>query len=150
MTPPQDQPAVLGPTERSLPIALLRAREAVMEPVREMLSQSRISEQKWRVLRVVAESGPVEQTVIASRACLLLPSLTRIIRSMEADGLLSRKPGEQDRRKSFVTITDKGLGVIDKHAAQSVALFRSLEKRFGKDNLDALLDLLDKLQKTPF
>jgi len=39
----------LGSTDRSLPIALLRARETVMEPVRDMLSESGISEQKWRV-----------------------------------------------------------------------------------------------------
>ena len=48
------------PTDRSLPIALLRAREKVMEPVREILAHSNISEQKWRVLRVVDEAGPVE------------------------------------------------------------------------------------------
>ena len=49
-------------TDRSLPIALLRAREAVMEPVRDMLAASGLSEQKWRVLRVVDEAEALEQS----------------------------------------------------------------------------------------
>ena len=40
-------------TGRSLPIALLRARETVMGPIRDMLTTSGVNEQKWRVLRVV-------------------------------------------------------------------------------------------------
>jgi len=135
-------------TSRSLPIALLRARETVMEPVRAMLAQSGISEQKWRVLRVVEESGPLEQTAIADMACLLLPSLTRIIRSLETDGLLQRAPNTADRRKSMVTITARGRALIREHAPQSNAIFARIEAQFGPRNLETLLDLLDELQKT--
>jgi homoprotocatechuate degradation regulator HpaR len=135
-------------TDRSLPIALLRARETVMLPIREMLSRSNISEQKWRVLRVVSESGPMDQTLIAERACLLLPSLTRIIKAMEQDALLVRTPGADDKRKSMVTITQKGQGIIDTHAAESNALFQKLQKDFGREDMRTLLNLLEKLQNT--
>ena len=133
-------------TQRSLPIALLRARETIMEPVREMLSRSQISEQKWRVLRVVQEIGPVEQTVIAKRACLLLPSLTRLMHAMESDGLLTREASTEDRRKSIVSITDKGRALIAEHASESTALFDRIEAQFGQHKIEHLLDLLDELQ----
>jgi homoprotocatechuate degradation regulator HpaR len=136
----------LRQTKRSLPIALLRARETIMEPVRDMLLRSQISEQKWRVLRVVEEIGPVEQTVIAKRACLLLPSLTRLMHAMEHDGLLTRKPGTSDRRKSIVSITLKGRALIEEHAGESVALFDKIEDQFGGEKLEQLLDLLEDLQ----
>lgn len=139
----------LTPTTRSLPIALLRARETVMEPVREMLTRSNISEQKWRVLRVLAEAGPLEQTAISQKACLLLPSLTRILRAMEADGQVSRVADRIDRRKSIVTITPAGLQIIDEHSSESKAIRNTLENNFGKAELETLLDLLEKLQKTP-
>ena len=42
-------------TDRSLPIALLRARERVMGPIRALLSGADLTEQQWRVLRVVQE-----------------------------------------------------------------------------------------------
>lgn len=143
-TPPPS--SEMRSTDRSLPIALLRARETVMLPIREMLSRSNISEQKWRVLRVVSESGPMDQTLIAKRACLLLPSLTRIIKAMEHDGLLVRTPGSDDKRKSMVTITAEGQAIIDTHAVESNLLFQNLQKEFGREDMRTLLDLLEKLQ----
>lgn len=117
-----------------------------MGPVREMLSRSQISEQKWRVLRVVEEAGPIEQTAIAQMASLLLPSLTRLLVAMENDGLLVRKPSETDRRKSMVAITQKGHDLIQEHASESTALFADFEAKFGKEKLEELLDLLEDLQ----
>ena len=125
-------------TRRSLPIALLRARETVMGPIREMLSQSDINEQKWRVLRVLDERGPCELTQVAKDACLLLPSLTRIIRAMEEEGLASRSTDEVDRRKT--------IALIVAHLAESNAIFARLERDFGHEKLEELLDLLDELQ----
>lgn len=132
-------------TNRSLPIALLRARETVMAPIRVMLSQSGISEQKWRVIRVLEEAGPMEQTALAKEACLLLPSLTRMLQSMEEEGLLTRAPDEQDRRKSIVQITRAGRKVLSDHAASSAAIAAELEARYGADKLETLLDMLDDL-----
>jgi homoprotocatechuate degradation regulator HpaR len=133
-------------TRRSLPIALLRARETVMGPIREMLSQSDINEQKWRVLRVLDERGPCELTQVAKDACLLLPSLTRIIRAMEEEGLATRATDPEDRRKTIATITDAGRALIVAHLAESNAIFARLERGFGHEKLEELLDLLDELQ----
>jgi len=133
-------------TRRSLPIALLRARETVMGPIREMLSQSDINEQKWRVLRVLDERGPCELTQVAKDACLLLPSLTRIIRAMEEEGLATRATDPEDRRKTIATITDAGRALIVAHLAESNAIFARLERDFGHEKLEELLDLLDELQ----
>ena len=136
-------------TARSLPIALLRARESVMGPIRDMLAQSAITEQKWRVLRVLDESGPCEQTALAQQACLLLPSLTRMLQSMQAEGLVVRAPGDVDRRKSIVSITAAGRAVLRDHAADSAAIFADLESRFGAERLELLLDLLGELAEPP-
>ncbi len=117
-----------------------------MGPIREMLSHSDINEQKWRVLRVLEERGPSELTVVAKEACLLLPSLTRIIRAMEEEGLASRATDPDDRRKSIATITEAGRALIVAHMAESNAIFARLERDFGRDKLEQLLDLLDELQ----
>ncbi len=42
-------------TGRSLPIALLRARESLMARFRPMLAAHGFTEQQWRVLRIVGE-----------------------------------------------------------------------------------------------
>lgn len=134
-------------TSRSLPIALLRARETVMGPIREMLAASGINEQKWRILRVLDEAGPLELTHLAAEACLLLPSLTRMIRVMQDEGLVVRQTPPSDRRKGIVAITDAGRQVILDHAASSQNLVAALQASFGAERLEVLLDLLDDLQK---
>ncbi|MFZ1816242.1 MAG: homoprotocatechuate degradation operon regulator HpaR [Rhizobiaceae bacterium] len=140
-------PPSFGPTGRSLPIALLRARETIMIPIREMLQASGISEQQWRVLRVVDEAGEIEQSAIAQAACLQLPSLTRILRSMEGAGLVSRRTDEVDRRRTLVRISPAGKQLLASHRAHNAAIFTRLETAFGRERLDALLDLLDDLQQ---
>ncbi len=116
-----------------------------MGPIREMLAQSGINEQKWRVLRVLDEEGPMEQTALAARACLLLSSLTRILKTMEGEGLLSREADRADRRKSIVSVTDKGRGLIRTHLPEAEALFAALTARYGAERMEELLDLLEEL-----
>lgn len=139
-------PAPLRPTGRSLPIALLRARENVMGPIREMLAPAGVSEQKWRLLRVLQESGPLDLTALASEACLLLPSLTRMVRPLEAEGLIHRSVPPDDRRRVVMAITPAGAALLAAHAERSAAIFARLERRFGPDRLEQLLDLLEALQ----
>ena len=118
-----------------------------MGPFREMLSESGISEQKWRVMRVVDESEPVAQARIAEAACLMLPSLTRILKSMEQEGYLAREVSESDRRTTMVSLTKKGRGLIAQHSGKSKEIAENLAETYGRERLDHLLDLLDELHE---
>lgn len=132
---------------RSLPIALLRARETVMGPIRDMLASSGVNEQKWRVLRVLQEKGPQELSQVAAEAVLLLSSLTRMVGPMVDEGLISRMTPPEDRRKTVVAITPAGLALVNAHAGQSAAILGRIETEFGHDRLEQLLDLLEDLQR---
>ena len=136
----------MKPLRRSLPIALLRGRETVMAPIREMLGSSGINEQKWRVLRVLQERGPMELSQVAEAACLLLSSLTRMVRPMEEEGLITRSTPAEDRRKSIIAITEAGAALIAAHSDQSAAILARIETQFGREKLERLLDLLEDLQ----
>ena len=133
-------------TSRSLPIALLRAREKLMGPIRQILADAGVTEQQWRVLRVLDEEGPQEPTRIANRACLLLPSLTRILRGMEADGQISRKSDEVDRRRTLVQITPLGRDLLMRNMPTSNQIYERIESQYGRQKLETLLDLLEELQ----
>jgi homoprotocatechuate degradation regulator HpaR len=134
-------------TSQSLPIALLRARETVMGPIRSMLVDAGVTEQQWRVLRVLQEYGQLDPTRIADRACLLLPSLTRILQKLEEKGLLQREPDKTDGRKQIVTITAKGEALIAENMDASVNLMEQVREQMGPDRYDALLDLLNELDQ---
>ncbi|MEM1046271.1 MAG: homoprotocatechuate degradation operon regulator HpaR [Pseudomonadota bacterium] len=132
-------------TSRALPIALLRAREAVMARFRPVLAGHAVTEQQWRVLRVLAESGPLDATEIAGHCCILMPSLTRIVRTLAAEGLITRSRDTGDGRRHLLTITDAGLALLDRVAPESRAVYEDLEKRYGTERLGMLLDMLEEL-----
>ncbi len=135
----------LPTTARSLPIALLRARESVMGPIRSMLSDAGITEQQWRVLRVLDESGSSDPTKIAYEACLLLPSLTRILQKLEEKQMIVRGSDPKDRRRQIVEIAPKGRAMIEDNLSASTALSEEMREKLGPDRHELLLDLLNEL-----
>ena len=138
-------PVVVLATARSLPIALLRAREKVMGPIRAMLASAGVTEQQWRVLRVLDENGNMDPTKIAERSCLLLPSLTRILQTLADKGYVDRLPHPTDGRRLEIAITPAGRAFIASNMDESKRITASLEKQLGKEKLEALLDLLNEL-----
>lgn len=132
-------------TARSLPIALIRAREGVMAPIRDMLSETGITEQQWRVLRVLAEHGSLDVSTLADQASLLYPSLTRIANTMRKKGLLTQEQSAQDRRRQLVTITAQGQKIIDDNSAQAAQIVRGFKDTMGEAQYEQLLDLLQLL-----
>jgi homoprotocatechuate degradation regulator HpaR len=134
--------ADLPSTSRSLPIALIRAREGVMSPIRDMLSETGITEQQWRVLRVLAEYGALDSTTLADRASLLFPSLTRITTTMSKKGLITQTRDKVDRRRQMIEIADAGQKIIDECAGEAAQIVGDFKRRLGDENYEKLLDLL--------
>ena len=132
-------------TKRSLPIALIRAREGVMAPIREMLSDTGITEQQWRVLRVLSEHGALDATTLADRASLLFPSLTRIATTMRTKGLITQTRDKVDRRRQFIDITPEGQKIIDAHAPHAAQIVVDFKAKLGAQKYEQLLDLLELL-----
>ncbi|SEO04950.1 homoprotocatechuate degradation operon regulator, HpaR [Salinihabitans flavidus] len=116
-----------------------------MGPIRVMLSDAGVTEQQWRVLRVLDENGPMDPTSIADQAVLLLPSLTRILQKLESKGLVTRIQSETDRRRQVVSVTPEGSALISANLEASIQIFDQLRMQMGEDRYDALLDLLSEL-----
>jgi homoprotocatechuate degradation regulator HpaR len=135
----------LPSTTRSLPIALIRAREGVMPPIRNMLAGTGITEQQWRVLRVLAEYGPQNISTLANRSSLLFPSLTRIAQTMSKKGLITLSRDSDDRRRQTITITSAGQAIIDDNMERAVDIVHGFKAKLGADKYEQLLDLLELL-----
>ena len=139
----------LPSTRRSLPIALMRSREKVMAPIRDMLRASGLTEQQWRVLRILSEFGPQDLTEIARQACLLMPSLSRIIRSLAQNGLVIRASDTKDRRRQTVVISPAGQHLIDNNLVQATQIAANYRNQLGAERYELLLDLLTELEQGP-
>ncbi|MES2196252.1 MAG: homoprotocatechuate degradation operon regulator HpaR [Pseudomonadota bacterium] len=131
---------------RSLPMSLLRAREAVMRQFRPSLRHHELTEQQWRILRALAAVETTEVTELARTAFLLGPSLSRILRDLEARQLIERRVGEADQRRAVVSISADGLKLIEAVAPASEAIYAAITRRYGARKLAELQDMLHALE----
>lgn len=130
---------------RNLPRLLLQAREAVMAHTRPSLREHGLSDQQWRVLRVLGEHGTVETGRVAREAYILSPSLTGVLARMERDGLIRRERDPDDQRRTVVEATAKGRKMVDRLSTTIEMHYQWLEQSLGKPKLTQLYELLDQL-----
>lgn len=139
-------PVIATPfTHRNLPRLLLQAREAVMAHTRPALREHALSDQQWRVLRVLGEHGTVETGRVAREAFILGPSLTGVLARMERDGLISRERDPGDQRRTVVKATGKGKVLVRRLSVTIEAHYQQIETVLGKQKLAQLYTLLDAL-----
>lgn len=131
---------------RSLPMSLLRAREAVMRQFRPSLRDHGLTEQQWRILRALAAVESIEVTELADVAFLLGPSLSRILRDLEARQLVERRIAKADLRRGVVSISARGLKLIEAVAPTSEAIYAAITRRYGARKLAELQDMLHALE----
>lgn len=132
----------MPPYRHSLAGTLLAAREAIMGQIRPYLREAGVTEQQWRVLRVLSDEGPLEPTRLAEVAMLHAPSVTRILKELGDRGFTRRERDPDDGRRSIVAISLLGHGLLDETSAHTIRVIDRLSDRFGRDRLSALLEEL--------
>ncbi|WP_291014190.1 homoprotocatechuate degradation operon regulator HpaR [Hydrogenophaga sp.] len=134
---------------RNLPRLLLEAREAVMQHTRPSLREHGLSDQQWRVLRVLGEHADnpagVETGRVAREALLLGPSLTGVLGRMERDGLIARERCSQDARRTVVRATRAGLKLVGTLSQTIESHYEWMESQLGSARLAQLYALLDEV-----
>ena len=116
--------------DESLPMALHRAREATMAFFRPVLNAAGVTEQQWRVIRVLHERDELESRTLADIACILPPSLTGILARLEGHGLVKRRKDAADQRRLYVSLTALGQAQAEA-AARALAAWMSAVSNFG-------------------
>jgi homoprotocatechuate degradation regulator HpaR len=138
-------PVTLRPLDRSLTISLLRAREAVMARFRPVLKRHGVTEQQWRVIRVLAERQRCDATELAAASCIHAASLSRILRDLQAGGVLDARASRADSRRLAVELTPAGRRAFRRIGAQSEAIYRRIEAEVGATELAATLERVHQL-----
>ncbi|WP_375174709.1 homoprotocatechuate degradation operon regulator HpaR [Pseudooceanicola sp.] len=133
----------LSATRRTLPMALLRLRERVMAEFRPIMSEHGVTEQQWRVLRVLMEVAEIDATELAERASILAPSLSRILKTLDGRGhiAMGRSPG--DARRTLIRLTPEGEAYIRVMTPKSAAVYDRIEGLIGRERIQVLLDEIE-------
>ncbi|NKB52603.1 MAG: homoprotocatechuate degradation operon regulator HpaR [Rhizobiaceae bacterium] len=134
--------------EEALPIALLRTREVVMARFRPHLAEYGMTEQQWRLIRVVQQRPGIDATALSEACCILMPSLSRMLKNLETDGLLTRKKVEGDMRRQVISLTKQGKDLFAKMAPKAEAIYAQMEAEFGKSDMSDLIGQLQTLRRS--
>jgi homoprotocatechuate degradation regulator HpaR len=136
---------IMRPFERSLPMALLRAREAVMRGFRRQLRERGLNEQEWRIMRALMEVDRIEIGELAECVFVLKPSATRTIKNLETRGIVSRTRSSADQRRAFIALTAAGRDLFEQLAPQSEVEYARITKLIGAPEMQELYDLLRRV-----
>ena len=130
---------------RNLPLLLLQAREHVLAKFRPLLNANGLTEQQWRVVRALLETGPLEPREIVAHCRISSPSLAGVLARMEETGLVERERMEHDQRRLSVSLTAKARALAQRMAPEVEAIYAQIEERVGAERLRAMYDALDEL-----
>jgi len=136
---------VMRPFDQSLPMALLRAREAVMRGFRRLLREHGLNEQEWRIMRALMEAQELEIGELADRVFILKPSATRTVKNLEGRGIVGRNRPTSDQRRAVISLTANGRALFDELAPHSEREYSRITQRIGRRDMDELYLLLGRV-----
>lgn len=140
-----------GPTtmrgfESSLPIALLRARQATAHKFKPHTDAAGLTQPQWRVIRALAAGEPLDVATLATRCVLMQPSVSRLLKGLQDRGLIGTVAG-RDARRRMLALTGEGQRLFDRIALISEAVYRDIEAVYGRDELKQLVTMLQRLRE---
>ncbi|ATP49616.1 homoprotocatechuate degradation operon regulator HpaR [Pseudomonas putida] len=131
----------------SLTLTLLQAREATMAFFRPALNAHDLTEQQWRVIRILHQQGELESHQLAELACILKPSMSGVLKRLERDGVVARRKSPEDQRRVFISLTDKGQQAFMDMSEEMARNYERILSQFGEDKLQQLMQLLNEMKK---
>ena len=135
---------------RNLPHLLLRGRETLMAHFRPLLLEHGLTDQQWRIVRELAEQGPLEPRQLCEACSISSPSIVGVLIRLEEAGLVSRERMEGDQRRLVVTLKPKGRKIVQRLVPLIEERYAVLESALGTKSMQDVYDALDALlSRTP-
>jgi homoprotocatechuate degradation regulator HpaR len=143
-------PSAPGPTKgrlknRNLPLLLLQSRERVLSYFRATLNAHGITEQQWRIVRVLIEVSALEPRQIGELCGISSPSLAGVLERMEQLGLIERRRVTHDQRRVHVSVTPTAKRLAGRMAPEINATYDRIQERIGPELWQRVQQTLDDL-----
>jgi homoprotocatechuate degradation regulator HpaR len=128
---------------QSLPMMLYRALDTVMPRFRKIFNEFGLTEQQWRILRVLWEHGEVAFNQLSAATLIPAPSLVGVVDRLTKNGLVERVRSDVDRRKVSVIATRAGMDLESKVSPRVNAAYAELRGAMDAQEWQQLIDALE-------
>jgi homoprotocatechuate degradation regulator HpaR len=127
----------------SLPMMLYSTLDAVMPRFRKIFKKFGLTEQQWRILRVLWEIDSVALQTLAEITLIPAPSLVGVIDRLETSNLVERRRSKSDRRVVYIHATSTGQKLERKVRPEVDRLYAELQASIDPKVWDSLIKGLD-------
>ena len=108
---------------------------------RRFLGQYNLSVPRFFSLKHIREHPGISPTELSVRMLTDKSNITRMIRGLEADDLVIRKPNATDGRAICLYLTTSGQALLDEVSARHTSFNRDRFSDFSQDQMDLLAGL---------
>lgn len=143
--PRDSKPSSLSRYEESIGAALIKAKDAVIAPMRHKLRCHGITEPQWRVMRVLYDRGTENGAGLAGICNLHQPSVSRILRQLVSREYVLRNADPRDQRHTTVALSACGQEIVNSCSLEMAQILQSYADQFGAIRLERLVTELEAL-----
>ena len=124
----------------------------LLRRARRVDAESHLPAPQLSALSVVVYGGPITLGALASAEQVRPPTMTRLIASMEAAGLVQRETDDADRRVARISATAKGKRILEAGRDRRIAAIAEAMAVLPDADvaeIAAALDAIEKVAGTP-
>lgn len=113
---------------------------------KRVLRRHGIDHRMWRIMVILREQDHQSVHDLAAYGGFDRSTVSKIVDATEERGLVARTVDATDRRRSTVSLTDKGNAMIEKAAPDILKLFDAYFADFSPQEVEQLMDMVIKLK----
>lgn len=129
----------------NLPLLFAQAREEVLSRIKPILDELGVTEQQWRILRVLRQREPMEPREICATCLFLSPSLVGVLSRMEELGLVRKERVDSDHRRLLVHMTARSRRMVDTAMPQIARQYQQLDSELGPEWSARMHEVLERV-----
>jgi homoprotocatechuate degradation regulator HpaR len=142
VVPNADRPP--APRRKNMAQLLLQTRERMMQRFRPVLSRFGLTEQQWRVIRILTDVETMEPRQLSRQATILGPSLVGVLDRMVRSGLVEKRRHPSDQRRLNVSLTTGGRRLYAQVWPLMEAEYQEMAEQVGDEEMRSFLEALER------
>ncbi|MEI7024854.1 MarR family winged helix-turn-helix transcriptional regulator [Paenibacillus sp. y28] len=105
-----------------------------------------ISSSRLAILHELCEVDEINQSMLQKRIQIDNAAITRHLKQLEADGMVTRRKNPGDNRETFVSLSEEGHQRIEGYKIEKELFIRQMLEGFSKEEMTLLADYLERMQ----
>lgn len=133
-------------TRDSIALACSRARDAVVSNFSPHFLKWEITEQQWRVMRILHENEQLSLSELCQHSCIHKASMSRIITTLIERGWVNKQRDQVDTRSFNINLTEEGYQFVLNAQGVGHQIYEEIYQKYGRQKVKLLLEMLHDLE----